>query len=184
MKKILVFLCCCALLGACSNKKKDESKTEGTTMGADTSKAVPQSEFADQKYVQIGKTLLNHMSSGNVDSWLDAYSDSAVYQWSNGDSLKGKAAIEKYWKSRRMGVIDSLVYTTDIWLPIKVNRPQQGPDAPGIWLLGWYMVNVKYHTGKRLVMWTHVDHHFDANDKIDRSIQYIDFAPINKATGK
>jgi hypothetical protein len=32
--------------------------------------------------------------------------------------------------------------------------------------------------------WIHTDIHFDANDKIDRAIQYIDRVPINAATKK
>jgi hypothetical protein len=45
-------------------------------------------------------------------------------------------------------------------------------------------VNAKYKTGKKLQFWVHADMHFDANDKIDQYIQYIDRAPIVKATMK
>ena len=38
--------------------------------------------------------------------------------------------------------------------------------------------------GKKLTYWTHIDLHFDSNDKIDRSIQYIDSAPIIAASGE
>jgi hypothetical protein len=45
-------------------------------------------------------------------------------------------------------------------------------------------VDVKYKTGKKLMFWVHTDYHFDANDKIDRAIQYIDMAPIKEAIAK
>jgi intergrase/recombinase len=68
-------------------------------------------------------------------------------------------------------------------LPLKVNKPQKGPDVAGVWLLGWYQVHVKYKNGKKLAFWVHTDNHYDANDKIDITVQYIDRAPINKALG-
>jgi hypothetical protein len=107
-----------------------------------------------------------------------------MYRWSSGDSLAGKAAIAAYWKERRAKVIDSIQFSNDIWLPLKVNQPQKGPDIPGIWLLGWYQVNVKYKNGKKLQFWVHTDLHYNSSDKIDLAIQYIDRAPINKALGK
>ena len=118
-----------------------------------------------------------------VDGWMSNYADNAKYRWSSGDSLSGKAEISKYWTDRRKNVIDSISFTNQVWLPIKVNTPQAGPDVPGVWLLSWYMVNAKYKNGKRLVFWVHTDHHYDANDKIDQTIQYIDRAPIVAALG-
>jgi len=79
--------------------------------------------------------------------------------------------------------MDSITFSNAIWLPVKVNKPQS-IEAPGVWLLSWYMINVKYKTGKRVVQWIHTDLHFDANDKIDRVIMYLDRAPINEATKK
>jgi hypothetical protein len=184
MKKILILAASCMVLFACSNDKKEETKTGETKTSADGDKAPPQSEFADAKYTEWGKKMTAQFSSGDMDGWMSNYADNAVYQWSAGDSLGGKAAIDKYWRDRRENVIDSISFSNDIWLPLKVNTPQRGPDAPGIWLLSWYQVDVKYKNGKRLMFWTHTDHHYDANDKIDRSIQYIDMAPIKAALGK
>jgi hypothetical protein len=184
MKKIIIMSAVCMLLLACNDEKKDDAKPAETTMSpGNADKKAQQSEFADPKYAEMGKKLIAQMSSGDIDGWMSGYADNAVYQWSAGDSLGGKEAISKYWKDRRMNVIDSISFTSDIWLPLKVNTPQQGPDQAGIWLLSWYQVNVKYKNGKKLSFWTHTDHHFDANDKIDRTIQYIDRAPINKALG-
>jgi len=174
------------MLLSCNNKP-----TESTTAGSnDTasmskeSKTPPQSEFADARYTELGKKQLAQMSGGDMDGWVNAYSDDAMFRWSSGDSLAGKAAIGAWWKERRAKVIDSIQFTNDIWLPLKVNQPQKGPDIPGIWLLGWYQVNVKYKNGKKLQFWVHTDLHYNSSDKIDLAIQYIDRAPINKALGK
>jgi hypothetical protein len=115
--------------------------------------------------------------------YMASYADNAVYQWNSGDSLAGKPAISEYWTKRRTELIDSLTFSNEIWLPIKVNQPQS-VEAPGIWLLGWYQVNAKYKTGKRMGQWMHIDFHFDATDKIDRVIQYVDRVPINAALAK
>ncbi len=183
MKKNFIIAAGCVLLFGCNNDKTDEAKTSESTMATEEQKKPAQSEFADPKYADIGKSMIASMSSGNMDGFLNGYADNAVYLWSAGDSLAGKEAISKYWKDRRAGTIDSISFSNDIWLPIKINTPQKGPDLAGIWLLGWYQVDVKYKNGKKLTFWTHTDHHFDANDKIDRTIQYIDRAPINAALG-
>jgi hypothetical protein len=114
---------------------------------------------------------------------MSSFADNAVYQWNNGDSLAGKAAITAYWKKRRGEVIDSLTFSNQILLPIKVNKPQS-IEQPGVWLLSWHQVTAKYKTGKSMSQWMHTDMHFDASDKIDRVIQYLDRAPINAATKK
>ena len=183
MKKIFILAAGCMFLFACNNEKIDEAKTSETTTAPETEKKMAQPEFADPKYTDMGKAMIASMSSGNMDGFMNNYADNAVYAWSAGDSLAGKEAISKYWKDRRSNVIDSITFSNDIWLPIKVNTPQRGPDMQGVWLLGWYQVTAKYKNGKKVMFWTHVDHHFDANDKIDRTVQYIDRAPINAALG-
>jgi hypothetical protein len=184
MKKLLFFAAGCYLLTSCNNKPSEPATTEAKdTMTAAKATTMPQSEFADARYSEMGKKQLAMFASGDINSWLDAFADSAIYYWSAGDSLAGKSAITKYWTDRRTKVIDSVRFSSDIWLPLKVNKPQQGPDLPGIWLLGWYKVNVKYKNGKRLEFWIHTDQHYNSNDKIDVLVQYIDRAPINKALG-
>jgi len=186
MRKIFILAACCMMLFACNNEKKEDAKTDESTMSAGESKdkQVPQSEFADMKYTELGKKMTDQFARGDIDGWISNYAGNAVFTWSAGDSLSGSDAIAKYWKDRRTNVIDSINFTNDIWLPIKVNTPQKGPDVPGVWLLSWYMVDVKYKNGKKLVFWVHTDNHFNANDKIDRTVQYIDRAPINAALGK
>ena len=181
MKKLLVLVFGTSLFIACNNEKSAEDKAATTT--TETAKEAAPAEFADAKYAAIGKKGIAALSSGDVDGWMNGYADNAVYVWNNGDSIAGKSAITEYWKKRRTEVIDSISFSNDIWLPVKVNKPQS-VEAPGVWLLGWYQVSAKYKTGKRMAQWIHTDMHFDANDKIDRVIQYIDRAPINAATAK
>ena len=119
-----------------------------------------------------------------MDTWLTAFADSAKYYWSGGDSLIGKPAIADYWKNRYAKVIDSISFVNDIWTPLKINESQRGPDAPGVWLLSWYQVKVKYKNGQKLSFWVHTDLHYDSSDKIDIVVQYIDRAPINAALAK
>jgi hypothetical protein len=76
-----------------------------------------------------------------------------------------------------------MIFINDIWLPIKVNEPQRNEQS-GVWLLSWYVLKAKYKTGKSMTQEIHTDMHFDANDKIDRVIQFLDRAPINAATKK
>lgn len=184
MKKVLAWALGSTLLFACSNPKSADEKTAST---GDTTAAAPTKpqpvEFADAKYTEIGKKHLADMSSGDIDSWMAGFADNAVYVWNNFDSLGGKAAISAYWKKRRKDVIDSISFSNEIWLPLKVNQPQ-ATEQTGIWLLSWYVVRSKYKTGKSVAEGIHTDIHFDANDKIDRVVQYLDRAPINAATKK
>jgi len=167
MKKTFLLALGCALLSAFSINQSAQAQA---------------TEFADAKYTAIGKTALSAMQGGDIDKWASMFADNARYYWSSGDSLIGKAAITDFWKKRRSDVIESMNFTSDIWLAVKVNQPQQAVQTRGVWLLGWYLINAKYKTGKSMTQWTHVDLHFDANDKVDQLIQYIDRVPINAAT--
>jgi|SRR5450432_2026349 hypothetical protein len=183
MKKTIALAFVTSLFFACTNQNPSE-KTETKTDSASVAPAKQQpAEFADPKYAEVGKNGNAALSSGNIDAWMSSFADNAVYLWNNGDSLAGKAAITAYWKKRRGEVMDSITFSNQIWLPIKVNQPQS-IEQPGNWLLSWYMVSVKYKNGKRMSQWIHSDMHFDANDKIDRFIQYLDRVPINAATKK
>lgn len=180
MKRFLAGMLSFLLLTACNNPKPEE--TAETTPATTETKAQP-AEFADPKYAEIGKSGLASMSSGDVDGWSSNWADNIVWQWNNGDSVVGKAAVVKYWKNRRTNLIDSISFSNQIWLPVKVNQPQATEEA-GVWLLSWYSTNAKYKTGKRMIQSIHTVQHFDANDKIDRVIQYLDRVPINAAMAK
>jgi hypothetical protein len=184
MKKTIAMASAIFMFIACSSPKTDD-KSPATNDSAAAAPAKPMPvEFADQKFVDIGKMGNASLSSGNIDAWMNSFADNAVYIWNNGDSLAGKPAITAYWKKRRGDVIDSLSFSMDIWLAVKVNQPQNAAQAPGNWLLGWYLVRAKYKTGKSMTQWIHTATHFDANDKIDRAIQFLDRAPINAASKK
>jgi hypothetical protein len=181
MKKILMGFILSGILLACNNSKTESEQP----MVKDASDTKPQpAEFADTKYTEMGKQYMQKFQEGDIAGWAEMFADDAVYAWSSGDSLVGKKAITDYWSNRRNTVIDSIQFSNDIWLPIKINQPQKGPDQPGNWLLNWYQVNVKYKTGKKLQFWVHTDYHFNASDKVERAIQYIDRAPIKEATMK
>jgi hypothetical protein len=181
MRKVFLGFFLAVFLFACNNNKTEGDKP--LIKDAADTKNLPQSEFADAKYTEWGKEMLKKFEDGDVEGWASMFADNAVYSFSAGDSLAGKKAIVDYWKNRRANV-DSVKFSNDIWLPIKVNVPQKGPDAPGVWLINWYQVDAKYKTGKKLTFWVHTDFHFDQNNKIDRIVQYIDRAPIQAATAK
>jgi ketosteroid isomerase-like protein len=184
MKKTIALASAILMFIACSSPKSDD-KAPATNDSAVAAPAKPQpTEIADQKYVDIGKAGNAALSSGNIDAWMNTFADNAVYIWNNGDSLSGKPAISAYWKKRRGDVIDSISFSLDIWLAVKVNEPQNAAHLPGIWLLGWYQTKAKYKTGKSMGQWIHTAMHFDASDKIDRVIQFLDRAPINAASKK
>ena len=184
MKNQLLWAVCSIflVLTACGDSKPAEEAAQ--TVTPDSTDAVAPAEFADAKYAEIVKNGLNSLSAGDVSGWMAAFADNAVYVWNSGDSLAGKAAISEWWTKRRTDVIDSLTNKNQIFLPIKVNKPQS-VEAPGIWVLGWWEATAKYKTsGKKMTQWIHSDTHFNADGKIDRVIQYIDMAVVNKAMTK
>ena len=183
MKKLLFPIAMIIFLVACQDQAETSEPLEGRGDTTAVSGQPMPSEFADPKYMDMGKQLMQQFADENIDAYGEQFADNAVYLWSSGDSLTGKQAIVNYWKQRFTNVIDTIQMSNDIWLPIKVNQPQQGPDMPGVWLIGWHQVNVKYKNGKELQFWVHTDYHYNESDKIDRAIQYLDRAPINAALG-
>lgn len=186
MRKIFLPLALLAGLFACKDQQKpdDAAADPMTKNAATTTDGKPKPvEFADASYMDMGKAMVKHFFDGDYDAWGESFADNAVFSYSSGDSLAGKKAIVDYWKERRNKFIDNSQMSNDIWLPIKVNTPQRGPDMPGVWLMSWHQVNVKYKNGKALQFWTHQDMHYNAQDKVDRMITYIDRGPINAALG-
>lgn len=184
MKKIFVWAIGSTFLFSCGESEKPAEQPAATAEQPAAAQPQP-AEFADAKYTEIGKQNLSALSKGDVDAWMSNLSDNAKYFWNGGDSLIGKAAISAYWKNRRTAVVDTIFFTNDIWLPVKVNVPQQAVQAPGVWLLSWYQTHATYKaSGKTMVQWIHTDMHFDANDKIDQIVQYVDRSVINAAMKK
>lgn len=180
MKKLIFMAAGCMFLFACNNAPEVDKAVANNVIATTE---LPPTEIIDYKYTEIGKNSLAKLSAGDIAGWVNDYADTAVYVWNNGDSLAGKKAITDYWTKRRSEVIDSLKFTDAIWLPIKVNKPQT-VEAAGIWLLGWFMCEAKYKSGKKMVQWMHMDLHLNSDDKIDRTIHYLDRAPIIQASTK
>lgn len=182
MKKLLALIACTALLFSCNNEKQAEN-TETRTESASTMESKDY-EFADTKFVDIAKSGMANLVSGDIDAWMTRFADNAIYRWNNLDSLTGKAAITDYWKKRRADIIDSMSLTSDIWMPVKVMKPQAEGQLTGNYALCWHKVYVRYKTGKPMTQRIHTVYHFDDSDKIDRVSQYMDRAPINAAMVK
>jgi hypothetical protein len=184
MRKAIIPLLCAGLLFACGDHKEaDKAIVKDATTAAPATDKPQATEFADPKFMDMGKQYMSLLSAGKIDEWAAQFDENAVYQWSSGDSLTGRQAITNYWKERMGKVIDKISFTNDIWLPVKVNQPQRGPDMPGVWLMNWEQVDVTYKNGKRLQFWVHNDFHYNDAGKIDRVVQYLDRAPINAALG-
>ena len=178
MRKFILPFLLLGIFAACNNEKAADVSSDSTK---DSTARKPQAEFADLKYVDMGKKALQQFASGDYDNWGTMFADNAVYQYSNGDSIAGRGAIISYWKDRRAKYIDSLSATNDIWLAVKVNESQRGPDLPGVWLMNWHQVTTKYKSGKTISFWVHIDFHYNDADQVDRVVAYVDQAPINAA---
>ena len=180
MKQILRVLVLFALVTACNNKTNEPAKEDA--MPPSEAATMKPSEFADPSYADYGKRFISNFTKGDIDAWTNDLADNAVFVWSSGDSVAGKAAIGTYWK-KRWTALDSITFSNEIWLPITVNQPQS-IEAPGTWLLGWYMFNEKFKNGKRVIQFAHDAMHFNSDNKIDRVVHYVDMAPIKAAMGK
>jgi hypothetical protein len=179
MKNLFLAICCGLVLVACNKPKEEATSTPAEAV------APPPTEIGDAKYVEIGKKGIQQLSSNDIDGWMSSFADNARYYWSGGDSVVGKKALTDYWKDRRGNVIESITFKNNIWTPLKVNVPQNSKDLAGPWLLSWYEVSVTYKKNHQsLKFWVHTDFHFDASDKIDVVVQYIDRAPIIAAMAK
>jgi ketosteroid isomerase-like protein len=181
MKRIFLMAATASLLLSCGNNAS-QPEAPATVSAADAT-APPPTEIGDAALMDMGKAGLANLSKGDVAAWMNDFADNAVYQWNNGDSLAGKAAILAYWTDRRQNALDTILFSHDIWLPLKVNQPQNDRVAPGTWLLSWYQVDATYQTGNKMTQWIHTTMHLNEAGKIDRVIQYLDRVPINKAMG-
>jgi hypothetical protein len=181
MRNILLGTIFLIVLSACKN---EADKTEQTTaIKSETAQTPPPVEFADQKYIDMGKKTLEQFASGDIDGWASGFADNIILRWSAGDSLAGKEAIVKYWKDRRMNAVSSIQTSNEIWLPVKVNQPQS-VETKGTWLLNWHQVKATYKNNETLTFWVHIDMHYNNDMKIDEIIQYVDRAPIQAAIAK
>lgn len=181
MRKILFGATCLLIIAACKNAAdKTAQPVIASAHETVTKKSPSPVEFADQRYIDMGKASLTKFASGDIDGWVSGFADNVVLRWSAGDSLAGKAAIAKYWKDRRMKVVDSIQVSNEIWLPVSVNQPQS-IEQKGIWVLNWHQVRATYKNKQTRTFWVHIDMHYNNDNMIDEIIQYVDRAPINAA---
>ena len=184
MKNLIFIVLCASLWVGCKKEEATMPSTAATdSVSTATTTTNPNMSFADLKYTEVGKKSLEALSKGDMDAYMANYADNARYYWNAGDSLVGKPAISDFWTKRRKEVIETIIFSNDIWLPVNVNKPQQ-KERTGVWLLGWYQVTAKYKGGSTMTQWIHMLFHFDANDKIDEVNQYVDKVPINAAMPK
>jgi len=176
MKNLLFLFLIAIVLCSCNNPKP----VDETPVVAEAETTPQAAEFADPSYMETGKQMFAAISSGDMDNYLKPFADNAVYNWNNGDSIAGKPAISAFWTKRRGQEIETLSFSNQIWLPVKVNQPQS-IEAPGVWLLAWAKVEVIYKNKKTMTQWMHWTMHFNDNNQVDRMNQYLDTAPINAA---
>ena len=178
MKQTIGFLLLAVMFAACSNDQTAADTSSTTMDSASTEVNSRDYSFGEDKYVQMAKQTMQDLSSGNVDGFLSAYADNAIYRFSGGDSLNGKQAITDYWKKRRSEVIDSLSYSSEAWMPVNVSNPMYAGQLTGNYALTWNTVHAKYKSGKSMSQRMHMVFHFDNNDKVDRVTQFLDRVPV------
>lgn len=178
MKKIILGVFLSAFLFACNNEK---AETTGTTDAATTTETKTGDELLAISEGDGVKSSMLAFSKGDVDGMTANYDDNVRQLWSGGDSLIGKKAVQDYYNGR-LKLIDSITYSENVLLPVKVNNQQSQYQALGKWVLHWTLAHVKYKNGKKLNFWIHTDYHYNDAGKIDIVIQYIDRNPIVEAT--
>jgi hypothetical protein len=176
MRALLILLLTPVLFFSCKTRTA-EGKDEASATADNAA------EFADARFTDIGRRHMTMFQNGNIEGWAGMFANNVVFYYSGGDSLVGKKALIDYWTNRRANVIESLKISNDIWLPVKVNKPQQTQDVPGVWLFHWHQFDTKYKNGNTLTGWVHTAFHFDDNEKVDRAVQFLDRAPIQAASG-
>ena len=178
MKKVLFGIIISAFFIACSNEKKDD---KAATDASATSDKKTTDELLDMSEGEGVKNSMIAWSKGDVEGMSANYDDNIRYQWSNGDTLLGKKAVQDYYTGR-LKLIDSLNYSEHIILPIKMNVQQSQYAPTGKWVLHWAFAHVKYKNGKKLDFWIHSVNHFNDAGKVDYIGVYLDRHPIVEAT--
>jgi len=173
MKHIFLGTMLMLSLAACNDAKKEETPIAAEPAVAAEVSAPKPVEFADSKYTGMANTMVAALVSKDIDGYISAFADNAIYQLNTGDSVIGKQAIAAMWKDSYEKRIDHMTLENPIYLPLIVNQPQGG-IAPGTYLLSWYRLNGTFKSGKTTQQYVHVVSHFDNNDKIDRVTEYVD----------
>ena len=67
-----------ALIAGCNNKP--ETAVEAPVAAATTDAKPAPAEFADPKYMEMGKKMTAQMASGDVEGFASGYADNAKYR--------------------------------------------------------------------------------------------------------
>jgi hypothetical protein len=180
MNKLIFGVLISFLFLACQDKAEEKpSTTEATLSSNESQKGGDQ--FLPMSDADGVKRSLQAFSQGDIDAMSAEYADTVFQLWSGLDSLRGKKAIQDYYKGR-WALIDSLNFSDFVFVPLQMNA-QQTPYAPtGKWILAWVFAHVKYKNGKKLDFWFHNVYHYNADSKIDFIGQYIDRQPLIEAS--
>lgn len=182
MKKILLGMFLSAVLFACNNEKTESTESTETTAPAVSETETNSGDVLLPLSEGDGvKNAMTAFSNADVAGMTSNYDDNVKYFWSGGDSLIGKKAVQDYYNGR-WKLIDSLSFSDQIVLPVKVNVSQSPYHTLGKWVIHWAFVHVKYKNGKKINFWIHNDYHYNEAGKIDVAIQYIDRQPLIEAT--
>jgi len=180
MKKFLFGVFVSAILLACSSDKA-EDKTGSTDAAVSTDDKKTGDEILAMSETEGVKRGLTAFSKGDIEGMTADYADTVFQLWSSMDSLRGKTAIQDYYKAR-WKLIDSINYSDHILIPMQLNVQQSSFAPTGKWILSWSFAHVKYKNGKKLDLWVHNVYHYNSANKIDFVGQYLDRAPILAAT--
>jgi len=180
MKKFFLGVLVSSILISCAEKAEQQPATETTSVSTETKK--PATELLDLNEADGVKAGLSAFTRGDIDGMTASFDDSVRYFFSGGDSLIGKQQVKDYYTGR-WKLIDSVMYSETILLPVRINESQSPKYATvGKWVFSWNLAHVKYKNGKWLHFWIHTDYHYDDAGKVNTVVQFMDRHPIMQAT--
>ncbi len=180
MKKILFGAFISVLFFSCNDKAEEKTTSETSAPTTETKK--PATEILDLSEADGVRAGSAAFTKGDIDGMTASFDDTVKYYFSGGDSLVGKQKVKDYYTGR-WKLIDSVMYSETILLPIRINESQSPQYATlGKWVLSWNLAHVKYKNGKWLHFWIHTDYHYTDAGKVNTVVHYIDRHPIMEAT--
>jgi hypothetical protein len=182
MKKFLFGALISTIFISCADKAEEKPVTTEASAPTTTETKKAATEVLDLSEADGIKAGLTAFTKGDIDGMTANFDDNVRYFFSGGDSLIGKQKVKDYYTGR-WKLIDSVMYSENVVLPIRINESQSPKYAtPGKWVLNWSFAHVKYKNGKWLHFWIHTDYYFNDAGKVATVVQYIDFHPIREAT--
>lgn len=181
MKKVFFGVFISVLLIAC-NEKTESTQATSTNETPSTPEKKAATEILELSEADGVKAGLAAFTKGDIDGMTAGFDDNIRYIFSGGDSLIGKQAVKDYYTGR-WKLIDSVMYSEEIYLPIRINESQSPKYATvGKWIFSWGLAHVKYKNGKKLNFWVHTDYYYNDAGKVATVVQFLDRYPIMQAT--